>query len=139
MAAANNRFTEEQMAYLKANRYVATANRNTVHFTAAFKERFWEMYTQENMRPMEIVRELGIDTKILGRARIRGLAQNLKKEYARYGKFIDIIRGKPMKIAAASTLEEEVSRLRVEVEYLKQEREFLKKIISAGTKGESKC
>ena len=97
------------------------------------------MYMKESMMPSEILRRLDIDPKILGNARIRGLTQNLKKEYARRGKFKDVIREKPVAGTAELTGGEELERLRAEIEYLKQEREFLKKIISAGTKGESKC
>jgi transposase-like protein len=141
MAAPCNNFTKEQIVILKANPNVAMVNSVRVFFTAEFKERFWTLYKKEYMRPRDILEELGISTKILGNARIRGIAQNISKEYAMYGKFNDSrkpnapgAKSKPNDRDVLSS-EEEMKRLRAENEYLKQELEFVKKIVAAGERG----
>jgi hypothetical protein len=134
MAATCNDFTDEQIAILKSNPNVAVVGREKVYFTAKFKEYFWTLYTKESMMPSEILRSVGIDPKILGSSRTRGMVANLKKEYAKRGRFIDVIRTMPPEVPRETTKEDEIARLSAEVEYLRQEREFLKKIIAAGTK-----
>jgi hypothetical protein len=71
-------------------------------------------------------------------ARIRGIPQNLKKEFEHHGDLADTQRPIPPERRGEPTTEQEVRRLRVEVEYLKQEQEFLKKIISAAGKERSR-
>ena len=138
MAAPSNNFTKEQIIILKANPNVAMVDSVRVFFTAEFKERFWGLYTNEYMRPREILEELGIDIKILGSAQIRGIAQNIRKEYERYGKFSDSGKPRTRKTEpepgnqTALSPEDEAKRLRIENEYLKQELEFVKKIVAAG-------
>ena len=39
---ASRKFTEEEMAQLRNNEYVLEVTPNTVHFSAAFKEFFWD-------------------------------------------------------------------------------------------------
>ena len=140
MAAARNPFTDEQIAALQANPYVAVVDRNRVCFTAKFKEHFWALYTKESMMPGEILRRSGIDPKMLGNARTRGMVANLKKEIARHGSFTDVIviRTRSLTVQSSAEQKESNDRLRTEVEYLRQEREFLKKIISAEKGGETK-
>ena len=133
MAATRNPFTNEQMKILKSNPYVAIVDRNRVCFTVKFKEYFWALYTKENMMPSEILRRAYIDPKMLGSARTRGMVANLKKEIAKHGSFTDVIviRTRTSEAQGSVKLAESIDRLRTEVEYLRQEREFLKKIISA--------
>jgi hypothetical protein len=57
----------------------------------------------------------------------RGIAQNLKIKYAN-----GIAEDKRKKRQLDVTNERQMSKLRAEVEYLRQENEFLKKIVSAG-------
>ena len=133
MAEIRNSFTDEQINILKVNPYVAIVDRNRVCFTVKFKEYFWALYTKENMMPSEILRSAGIDPKMLGNARTRGMVANLKKEMAKHGSFTDVIviRTRLLEAQSSAKQEESIERLRTEVEYLRQEREFLKKIISA--------
>ena len=140
MAAIRNFFTDEQIAALQKNPNVAVVNRDKVFFTASFKEYFWDLYTKESMMPSEILRRSGIDPKMLGNARTRGMVANLKKEIARRGSFTDVItiRTASPEVQGNTKKEDEIGRLRTEVEYLRQERDFLKKIISAGKCREKK-
>jgi len=127
MAAPINKFTDEQIAYFKYNRHVRSVGRSFVYFTDGFKEQFWQMYHEENLLPKEILLRLGVDYEMLGRKRVEGMVNNLKKKFAngisedrRKRRQTDLIR------------ERHVSKLRAEIEYLRQENEFLKKIVSAG-------
>ena len=126
------KFTWEQIEILRQSPYVRRVSPIIVSFTGEFKRRFWEMYTKESMMPREILALLGIDTDILGAARIRNIAYNLKQEYANYGEFLDIRRNGRANQDEKLPPAKEINKLRMEVEYLKQEQEFIKKIISAG-------
>jgi len=131
------KFTWEQIDVLRQSPYVRRVSPIIVTFTGEFKRRFWEMYTKESLMPREIFELLGIDTEILGTARIRGIAYNLKQEYANFGEFSDIRRN-VRKLEERLPPTQEINKLRMEVEYLRQEQEFIKKIISAGKGVKSK-
>ncbi len=64
---------------------------------------------------------------MLGKKRIQGIVQNLRKKYAD-----GIAEDKRKRRQLDLTNERHISRLRAEIEYLRQENEFLKKIVSAG-------
>jgi hypothetical protein len=126
MAAPINKFTNEQIEYFKCNRHVRNVGRSFVYFTDDFKEQFWKMYTIDNLLPKEILLRLGVDYEMLGRKRVEGMVNNIKKKFANG---ITEDRRKRQKIN--SNTEQQVSKLRAEIEYLRQENEFLKKIVSA--------
>lgn len=85
------------------------------------------MYHEENLLPKEILLRLGVDYEMLGRKRVEGMVNNIKKKFVN-----GIPENKPIKRPAEPMPERQISRLRAEVEYLRQENEFLKKIVSAG-------
>ena len=76
---ANRKFTEEEMAQLRNNEYVLEVTPNTVHFSAAFKEFFWDELLK-GKEAEEIARECGLDPKILGPNRLGGLKSMIRKE-----------------------------------------------------------
>ncbi|MCL1821163.1 MAG: transposase [Oscillospiraceae bacterium] len=130
-----NKFTDEQVEILRNNPYVRSATEDTVSFTVEFKEEFWHLYTEEDMMPYDILCQMDIDYYILGSSRVQGIVNNMKKERKRYGCFRRIYRADtPGKLP----LNQEIARLKMEVEYLRQEKEFLKKIITAEKDGKSK-
>ena len=129
------RFTYEQMEILRKSPYVRKVGTTSVSFTGDFKRVFWDIYTKSNLLPREILESHGINTEILGAARIRNIAYNLKLEYTAFGEFSDIRRSKQTEKLPP---EREINKLRMEVEYLKQEQEFIKKIISAVQEVKSK-
>jgi len=57
---ANKKFTEEEMNHLRASFYVLDVSPSIVHFSIAFKEKFWTSILMSKA-PREIVIELGID------------------------------------------------------------------------------
>ena len=76
--------------------------------------------------PQEILLRLGVDYDMLGRKRVEGIVQNLKKKYAK-----GITEDRRKKRKTDLSRERQVSKLHAEIEYLRQENEFLKKIVSA--------
>lgn len=82
--------------------------------------------------PHEILRRLGIDYRILGEKRVAGITQNLKKRHGQCGSPTGA--GSPQQPVPLpkKTPVQELERLRAENEYLRQELEFVKKIMAAG-------
>ena len=76
---ASRKFTEEEMAQLRNNEYVLEVTPNTVHFSAAFKEFFWDELLK-GKEAEEIARECGLDPEILGPNRLSGLKSMIRKE-----------------------------------------------------------
>ena len=120
------------MEQLRGSRYVRSVGKMSVFFTEEFKRLYWQMYTDENLMPKEILRRLGIEYHLLGTARVRGFTYNLKKQRGRAGDFSGANGPEQPKPRPKQSAEQKLERLRAENEYLKQELEFVKKIVAAG-------
>ena len=126
---ATKKFTEEEMNRLRASSYVLNVTQHCVHFSAEFKEKFWNL-TQENRVPREIVIELGIDPEILGEYRLSGLKTMIRNE-VRAGKgFRDLKTYGTYQEAISTNPEARIKYLEQQLAYKDQELEFLKKIVS---------
>ena len=128
MARPHNQFTEEQIEILRRNQYVRSVGIKQVYFTEEFKRLYWQMYTEEKLMPYEILRQLGVDYHLIGAKRVQGITQNLKKHFG-----CKTAEGQTEipKQKLQKSVEHVLERLRAENEYLKQELEFVKKIIAA--------
>jgi len=125
----NKKFTEEEMNRLKASMYVLDVSQSIVHFSAEFKEKFWEGILSKK-EPREIVEELGIDPDILGKNRLNGLKSMISGE-VRSGKgFRDQIT-----YGSQISPEARIKYLEQRIAYKDQEIEFLKKIVSLSQGG----
>ena len=133
-----NRFTERQIEILRRSPYVRYVCDCSVSFTSEFKKEFWRLYSEENMAPFDILERLGIDYYMLGSSRVQGITNNIKKELKRNGNFAEKSKIPVPENSGNLSAEEEVKQLRLEIEYLRQEQEFLKKIIEAEREGKSK-
>ena len=133
MAMYRNNFTEEQVEILRKSPYVRSVSESQVSFTSEFKDEFWRLYTEEDMLPYDILRQLGIDYYILGSCRVQGITNYIKKKRKCRENAVD--ERKAATLDEELLLAQEVKRLRMEVEYLRQEQEFLKKITMAGRDG----
>lgn len=133
-----NKFTKEQIEILRGNPYVRNVCDCSVSFTSEFKKEFMRLYREELMAPFDILSQMGIDYYILGSSRVQGITNNLKKEYKRQGFVTETRKNKSQETFRELPPDQEIKRLRMEVEYLRQEQEFLKKIIIAGKDGKSK-
>jgi transposase len=123
-----NHFTEEQQVILRKNPYVVKVSETSITYTDEFKERFYTEYKAGNW-PSAILRAMGFDPRMLGKRRINHFVVDVKKYEALNGDFHDRRKdssGRPK--TKDLTPEEKISRLEHQVQYLKQENEFLKKI-----------
>ena len=136
---ARKEFTEEELDILRNNPYVKNVTQCKIRFTVAFKERFWEEY--QRSRPIAaIIADMGIDPKILGSNRLYGIAQHIKDAANSGEGFRDYYksdRGYGKNVAELPT-SKALTQLQHEVSYMKQEMEFIKKIISLGREGKQK-
>ena len=115
---------------LRNNPYTYAVTPHILSFTKAFKNLFWDEY-QTGAIPRQILEQCGYPADVLGKQRIWGIAHTIKKQYyseegLREG---SLQRKKPSGDNPVTT-EEAVAKLQHEVEYLRQEIEFLKKISS---------
>ena len=76
---ANKKFTPEEISILRKNKYVLDVSPSIVHFSAEFKQEFWDALMQGKL-PREIVKNLGVDPEILGESRLSGLKTMIRNE-----------------------------------------------------------
>ena len=67
------------MDRLRVSPYVLDVSPSIVHFSAEFKQLFWESL-QSGKEPAAAVQELGIDPEILGKPRVMGLRTMVRNE-----------------------------------------------------------
>jgi len=127
---ARKKFTEEEMNHLRSSPYVLDVSPSIVHFSAKFKEIFWDL-VQAGKEPRDAVIELGIDPEILGENRVIGLKTMIRNE-VRAGKgFRDLVTYGSY-LDEYTDPEAKVRYLEQQIAYKDQEIEFLKKIVSLG-------
>lgn len=141
-------FTRKQTSELLSNPYVASVTSCQIYYTIAFKRIFWQLYTEEKMEPEDIMKRLGFDLETVGANRIALIPRGLKLQLDKYGEFHE---GRQMKKATATTLQQNpqavrvdpqtavyIERMRHELNYVKQELEFIKKTILADREAQRK-
>jgi len=72
-----NHFTEEQQSELSKNPYIQKVSATTITYTKEFKERFEEEYRAGKL-PSQILADMGIDSRILGKKRKSSLVERMK-------------------------------------------------------------
>ncbi len=128
-------FTQKQLKELKSNPYTFKVTKNKLFFTAKFKEDFWIRYQAGNA-PRKIMRDLGYDLNLFTQKQIDNYVQRIKREALSGDGFHEGER-RDKRLPQKATNEEELStpqsiqRMQSELLYLRQEVEFLKKIIIA--------
>ena len=133
-------FTEEQQQLLRQNPYIYSVTETRITLTKEFKELFMTAY-KAGESPRKILEDHGFDISIIGERRIWSISQHIRTEYKKYGEFHEGYgpRGEtaspdaPTDAAKPVSETDEIKQLRHEVDYLKQEMEFLKKISSIRT------
>jgi hypothetical protein len=132
-------FAPEVIIELKANLYTKSVTSNMIRFSVEFKERFWREY-ENGKSPVEIVAGMGYDPHLLGTSRLNGILQHIKdtaisgedfRDYRRTNMQDDRIEALPPSKA--------LIRMQHELSYLKQEMEFIKKIILADREANRRC
>jgi hypothetical protein len=126
---ARRNFTDKERQHLLASSYVLDASPTIVHFSSAFKKKFWEALL-DGKKPRAIVSELGLDPEVLGDNRINGLKAMIRNEYKAGKGFRDLTNYNGLNQFMPA--ESKVKYLEQQLAYKDQEIEFLKKIVSLG-------
>ena len=128
-------YTPKQIKVLQANPYTFKVTTKKLYFTAQFKEDFWVSYQAGNA-PRKIMQDLGYDLSMFTQKQIDNYVQRIKKEALSGNGFKEgenRQRRVPMKAPSEEGLSspQSIERMQNELLYLRQEVEFLKKIIIA--------
>ena len=130
-------YTVKEMKILKANPYTFNVTKSKLYFTSEFKETFWKAYQAGNA-PRKILQDLGYDVEMFGQKQIDSLVQRIKKQaQSGYGfkEGEDRTRRRRYEIKQVEKFSDEtqetLQRVWNEVKYLRQEVDFLKKIVKA--------
>lgn len=133
-------YTAKEMKLLSANPYTFKVTKHKLYFTVEFKEAFWTGY-QAGEAPRKLLSDMGYDLDIFEQKQIDSLVQRIKKQAesgrgfrqgenherrAGYG-MLPTTEGVGAVLVDYSD-PQVVARLAAEVQYLRQEVEFLKKI-----------
>lgn len=124
---AKKPFNEEEVRILLANPYTAKVTTTQISFTDEFKDLFWKDYC--NGLPAKLIlQQYGYDPEMFGQSRINGIVYHLirknLKDPTNELKPRSCVSVNPDDPATA------IKQLEHEVQYLRQEVEFLKKISS---------
>ena len=125
---ARKKLTQDEIMELQKSTYVLDATPNIIHFSAEFKEKFWNGM-MSGIPAKEIVISLGINHEILGKTRIDGLKSMIKKEVIKGDGFRDwntYIQSGHGHMSTGNR----IKYLEMQLAYKEQEIEFLKKIVS---------
>ncbi|MBB6625686.1 hypothetical protein H7E67_20210 [Clostridium gasigenes] len=121
-------FTDEQLKDLSVNPFVKKASNKAITYTDEFKEYYVSEYNTGKM-PLEILRNAGFDVKALGKQRVDNLSRRFLSMGKRQEGFSDLRKETSGRLATKHlTPDEQITRLKHQVRYLKQENEFLKKM-----------
>ena len=125
-------FSEEEITAFRSSPYVESVSDRSLIFTPEFKEKCHTMY-QQGIPMKKILEDHGIDTGVMGKARISGFCQKLAKEANRPEGFSNLRKEKhkAREQAEQTKLERRVRQLEHRLAYAQQEVEFLKKLQQA--------
>ena len=131
---SNKLFSADEVAAFRANPNVKTATERTVTFTPQFKRTAYRELL-EGKRIHDILEGHGIDTSVLGEARIRSILMRLRQFGERDEGFTDLRHQRKAKAPEDrnQSAEKRIRQLETELAYTKQVVEFLKKVQAADT------
>lgn len=124
------KYTQKQIKELKQNPYTLQIDDKRIFFTIEFKKIFWTKY-QAGMGPRTIFKELNYNLDYFGQKQIDSIVQRIKKE-ALVGEFTEgYTRTNRMKIKEPDMeiTPQNLKQIQHELLYLKQEVDFLKKVL----------
>ena len=126
MTRNRSKFTRQQVDAFQANPYTYRISESTIRFTLEFKKEFWKRY-QAGQSPSRILTDLGYDVDALGKRRIQAIREGLHEGNAPCRK------RRPHSTDYSSVPKDQaVELMQHELLYLRQEMEFVKKIMNAG-------
>jgi len=118
-------FTDEQVIKLSKNPNVKHVGNKSITYQESFKESFIEAYAQ-GKTPREIFIEAGFDIEIIGNVRIKSSSTRWRRQDKRLEGVKDTRKGGSGRpITRDLTKDEIIERQKAQIEYLKQERDFL--------------
>jgi hypothetical protein len=144
--STHSHFTAAEIESLLSSPHIAYVSRTTVSFTKSFKELLWQRHC-DGIPTAKIIEDAELSLDTIGRGHIDTLIKSLRDQTERGLPFTDGMEphyNKPEKEfdipkiprlpknALIPLTPEAIARMAHEVQYLKQEMEFLKKIILAG-------
>lgn len=134
-------FTDEEVKVLRENKYTAFVSNSSIRFTLEFKEMFLEK-KKEGVPARRIFLEAGYDVDILGTSRIKNLSKRIPKEASapcglHEGYHIHRKRPEDADYSRMAS-EEAMAAMQREIVYLRQELDFIKKIIKTDSTGGQK-
>lgn len=122
-------FTEEQQEELRTNQYIQKVSEKSITYTNEFRKKFSFEY-QSGKAPSQVLREMGINPKVIGLSRQHSIVDRTKNYRLRAEGFEDARSSNAGRsLTKDLTDQEKLKRLEQKIEYLKQENEFLKKNI----------
>ena len=127
-------YSTKQIKQLMANPYTLRVTKNKLYFTKEFKRDFWTSY-QAGTAPRKILTDFGYDLGCFEQKQIDSLVQRIKKQ-ALSGEGFREGENREKRVRIKSIGEPDgdllsVEQMQHELLYLRQEVEFLKKIIKA--------
>ena len=130
---SRRQFTEEQQRKLRQNPYVYSVTATRLSLTREFKELFMEA-CRAGGTPRKILEDHGFSVELIGERRFFSIPQHIREEFKKHGEFRE---GYSSRSNGENVLEVQghLKQLRHEVDHLKQEMEFLKKISSIRNTG----
>lgn len=127
-------YSTKQIKQLMANPYTLRVTKNKLYFTKEFKKDFWVSYQAGNA-PRKILTDFGYDLASFEQKQIDSIVQRIKKQALSGEGFREgenrekRVRLKAMEEPEGNSLS--IEHMQHELLYLRQEVEFLKKIIKA--------
>lgn len=118
-------FTDQQVEALKRNPNVKSVTNKGITYQDHFKADFVKAY-ERGKSPKHIFIEAGFDINVLGEKRIKGATDRWKKQSQRIEGFKDTRKGGSGRPRTRDLSKDEIiERQKAQIEYLKQERDFL--------------
>lgn len=129
-------FTAKQIAQLRNNPYTYKVTAKHISFTKEFKELFYQK-RQEGMSLRDIIVSLGYDPDVLGYDRIEGISYLINKAMREEGRFHEGTRPRNSILDEddPEVTKENFRRMQHELQLLRQEMDFIKKISSIKDSG----
>lgn len=131
-------FTQEEIEILKANPYTLSVTKYSIRFTLAFKQTLW-LRRQAGDRIHNIFTDLGYDMDIIGLKRAKSISTRIRNE-ALSPDGLHENNNRPKLHPEFTTFQnmpydEAMIRMQHELLYMRQELEFIKKIIKTDNSG----
>ena len=122
-----NYFTDEEVEFLRKNKYVKNVSNKGITYTLEFKELFLTEYGSKSI--VQIFEDAGLPKSILGYKRIQESSYRWRKMENERCSLEDTRKnnsGRP--VTRDLTLEEIIEKQNIKIESLKQEIDFLRQI-----------